>query len=80
MRRESRDGTISTVHRRLLEVVTEVEGKVILGGYPSELHEAVLLAPRWHRDESDLPIRAAGGSTRRRETECLWTDSVSRGL
>lgn len=67
-------------HRKLLEVVNEVKGYVMLSGYPSELYEAMLLAPRWHRVECDLPNNAAGGSTKRRETECLWTNFAPKEI
>jgi DNA adenine methylase len=67
-------------HRKLLEMVNEVKGYVMLSGYPSELYETMLLAPRWCRVEFDLPNNAAGGATKRRETECLWTNVAPKEI
>jgi DNA adenine methylase len=61
-------------HRRLLEMINKVQGFVMLSGYSSDLYAEMLPFPRWHRVEFDLPNNAAGGSSKRRQTECLWTN------
>jgi DNA adenine methylase len=57
-------------HRQLLDALLQVQGKVILSGYPSALYDEMLTA--WQRSTFDLPNNAAGGKTKGRETEVLW--------
>lgn len=57
-------------HKELLDVVRKCKGKVMLSGYPSELYDRALAD--WDRHTFDLPNNAAGGKTKRRETEVLW--------
>ena len=59
-------------HSKLLHVVNEVEGHVILSGYRSELYDTMLSGPRWRRKDIDVPNHVAAGSSKRRETESLW--------
>jgi DNA adenine methylase len=59
-------------HRELLTVLNDVEAKVILSGYLSDLYKAMLQPRRWHQIPFDLPNNAAGGKAKRRMTECLW--------
>jgi DNA adenine methylase len=57
-------------HRDLLAVLRQVEGKVMLSGYPSDLYDAELAG--WTRHEMAAPNHASGGRTKRTMTECLW--------
>ena len=57
-------------HRKLLDLLKQAKGKVILSGYPSKLYDEALSA--WNRQTEDLPNNAASGSTKRRMTEVLW--------
>jgi DNA adenine methylase len=57
-------------HRRLLDLVRTVQGKVMLSTYPSQLYDDALA--KWTRHTFDLPNNAAGGKTKGRETEVLW--------
>jgi DNA adenine methylase len=59
-------------HRRLLAVLRECKGKVILSGYPSELYDDRLAG--WDRREVSLPNNAAGGVEKRRMIEVLWAN------
>jgi DNA adenine methylase len=57
-------------HRELLDVLRSVRGKVMLSGYLSRLYDTALAD--WTRPTFELPNNAAGGATKRRETEVLW--------
>ena len=57
-------------HRSLLELIQTLKGKVMLSGYRSELYDRMLVG--WCRHDFDMPNNAAGGTTKRRMTECLW--------
>jgi DNA adenine methylase len=56
-------------HAELLEVINGASGKVMLSGYRSEMYDAALSS--WRRYEFDQANQAAGGSSKRRMTECL---------
>jgi DNA adenine methylase len=57
-------------HRKLLSVLLQCKGKVMLSGYPSALYDTVL--SDWTRHVFELPNNAAGGRNKRRMTEVLW--------
>jgi DNA adenine methylase len=57
-------------HRDLAEVLRECKAKVVLSGYPSPLYDR--LYRDWRRVEFDIANHAAGGTTKRRQNECLW--------
>jgi DNA adenine methylase len=57
-------------HRRLLDLLLTVKGKVILSGYPNELYDRALA--NWGRHEVELPNNASGAKTKRRMVEVLW--------
>jgi DNA adenine methylase len=57
-------------HWELLDLVKQVQGKVMLSGYPRELYDEALAG--WSRHTFDLPNHAAGGAAKRRMTEVLW--------
>jgi DNA adenine methylase len=57
-------------HAELLAVLLDVQGKVMLSGYPSELYDRTLTG--WNRYPFKLPNNAAGGKKKRTMTECLW--------
>jgi DNA adenine methylase len=57
-------------HRELLGAVLVCKGKVMLSGYPSELHDCALAG--WTRHAFDLPNNAASGREKGRETEVVW--------
>jgi DNA adenine methylase len=61
-------------HVDLCTVVRKCAGKVMLSGYPSELYRLQLEAEGWHRTDFDLPNNAAGGKTKRRMVESVWTN------
>lgn len=55
-------------HRKLLSVLLELEGMVVLSGYPSELYAELL--PDWTCYSTSARISAARGTASR--TECIW--------
>lgn len=55
-------------HRKLLSVLLELEGMVVLSGYPSELYSELL--PDWSCYSTSARISAARGTANR--TECIW--------
>ncbi len=59
-------------HRQLLDAVKRVQGKVMLSGYPSPLYDETLTG--WARHNFDLPNNSAGGRSKRRMTECVWSN------
>jgi DNA adenine methylase len=60
-------------HRQLLDVLRQCRYcKVILSGYASPLYDAALAG--WNRHEVKIANHAAGGKSKRRMTEVLWTN------
>jgi DNA adenine methylase len=57
-------------HRDLAKVLRNCEAKIVLSGYPSKLYDRLYRGLR--RIERDIANHAAGGKTKRRQTECLW--------
>ena len=63
-------------HEELLEVIRDVQGKVMISGYACDLYDSKLA--KWHRHEFDLPNNAASGVLKRRMTEVLWANFRAR--
>ena len=61
-------------HRKLLGLLTEVKGKFLLSGYPTGMYDDFAQRVGWHRTDFDLPNNSAGGTSKRRMTECVWTN------
>ena len=57
-------------HRRLLNLLLAIKGKVILSGYANELYGRALT--NWNRHELDLANHASGAKPKRRMVEVLW--------
>lgn len=55
-------------HAKLLQALCELEGMVILSGYPNELYDRLL--PGWKRE--DKRARISGGRGTAIRTECIW--------
>lgn len=58
-------------HRRLLELILEVRGMVIISGYPSDLYERTLAG--WHRSQTV----ARTTNTANTKTEVLWVSPLA---
>ena len=56
------------VRRELLGVLLELEGMVVLSGYPSELYAEML--PGWASYSTSARISAGRGTANR--TKCIW--------
>lgn len=61
-------------HANLLLAITNLKGKFLLSGYRSRLYDDHAKLHGWHRTEFDLPNNAAAGKTKRRMTECVWSN------
>lgn len=61
-------------HAQLLDKLLELEGMVILSGYPNDLYNEKL--KDWHRVETTSRISAGRGTALR--TECLWINSQAQ--
>ncbi len=59
-------------HRKLLDVLGGIEGRMILSGYRNDMYDEAAARFGWRRVEHDAPNHAAGGKAKRRMTECLW--------
>lgn len=58
-------------HEQMLDLIcSQVKGKVVLSGYPSQLYS--LRLHDWYRLEIKVPNHAASGDEKRAMTECLW--------
>lgn len=61
-------------HNALLMAISKIEGRFLLSGYRSDLYDDYAKSNGWRRHEFELPNNAAGGKTKRRMTECVWTN------
>ena len=59
-------------HRRLLDLLTGIQGRFLLSGYPNSLYDGFASKYGWNRVDFDLANNAAGGKEKRRMTECVW--------
>lgn len=57
-----------TEHQALLSILLELDGMVVLSGYPSKLYGAML--PNWSCYSTSARISAGRGTANR--TECIW--------
>lgn len=61
-------------HLDLLQVLREVKGKFLLSGYRSPLYDDFAEKQGWHRTDYDAPNNAAGGKSKRRMTESVYSN------
>lgn len=57
-------------HQKLATVLNECKSAVVLSGYDSPLYES--LYHGWQKVTREIANHAAGGRSKKRETECLW--------
>jgi DNA adenine methylase len=57
-------------HQELLDVITQLQGKVMISGYASRMYDTRLAG--WARHEFRLPNNAAAGVMKRDMTEVVW--------
>ena len=61
-------------HEELLKRLARIKGRFLLSGYPSSLYERYAKSHRWHVTKFLIDNKAAGGKTKRKMTECVWTN------
>lgn len=61
-------------HFDLIETLAGVKGKFLLSGYRSAMYDDAAGRHGWTRTDFNLPNNAAGGKTKRRMTECVWSN------
>ncbi|MBL8856455.1 MAG: DNA adenine methylase [Planctomycetaceae bacterium] len=59
-------------HRELLQVLTQIEGKFMLSGYPSPLYDQWQKNCGWKRHDCKIDNKAAAGKVKETKIECLW--------
>jgi DNA adenine methylase len=63
-------------HRRLLDLLAGCQGKWLLSGYRSDLYDAAATKWKWHRTDYEIANHAAGGKSKRRMVECVWSNYI----
>lgn len=61
-------------HAGLLDTLSRISGKFLLSGYDHSLYRSYETLFGWHRHEFELPNNAAGGDTKARKTEVVWSN------
>lgn len=64
-------------HQQLLETLAETavfKGKFLLSGYRSKLYDEFADFCGWHRTDFDIANHAAGGDTKQRMIESVWSN------
>ncbi len=61
-------------HVNLLSRLGTISGRFMLSGYRSDLYDMNAAEKGWTRTEFDVPNNAAGGKSKRRMVECVWTN------
>ena len=60
-------------HGELLEAIGSINGRFMLSGYHSDLYDDWASACKWKCHEFEIDNKAAGGKTKRKMIECVWT-------
>lgn len=66
-------------HVELLDCLSGIKGQFILSGYPHWTYTSYEQAKRWHRIDIEIDNKSAGGSVKRKMTECLWMNFKLKG-
>jgi DNA adenine methylase len=61
-------------HAQLLVTLSKIKGRFMLSGYDSSLYRHAETKYGWKRHEVELPNNSAGGETKRRMTEVIWSN------
>lgn len=61
-------------HEELLKALSKIEGRFLLSGYPSNLYDCYRNLNGWKQYEKAINNHAAGGKTKRKMVECVWTN------
>jgi DNA adenine methylase len=65
---------IDEQHRVLVMTLVRIKGKAIVSGYHHPIYDELSLTHGWKLHEVELPNNASGEKSKRRMTECLWTN------
>lgn len=66
-------------HVDLLKTLKRVKGKFLLSGYDNALYARAAELYGWQCHRFEISNHAAGGKSKRRMVECVWTNFVSEG-
>lgn len=61
-------------HEALLDALRHAKGKFLLSGYRNPMYDEWARLMGYQRHDFDLPNNAASGDSKRRMTECVWTN------
>lgn len=61
-------------HTKLLEVLSGIEGKFLLSGYPSSLYQRFQELMNWNVHTFQIVNHASSADKKRTMTECVWTN------
>lgn len=61
-------------HCDLLSALANVFSRFLLSGYRSDLYDTVASREKWNRHDFEIDNKAAGGKTKRKMVECVWTN------
>lgn len=61
-------------HGELLAILANLKGRFLLSGYRSVMYDSQAKLCGWTRHDFELPNNSAGGKSKRRMTECVWTN------
>lgn len=67
-------------HAELLVALTNIKGKFLLSGYPSNLYDEQARVLGWTRHDFPTANHAAGGKTKRVMTESVWTNYTPEAM
>jgi len=59
-------------HIELLDVLSAVQGKFLLSGYPSELYTRYAREHGWSMNSKEIDNKASSRKTKEKKQECLW--------
>lgn len=59
-------------HQNLLSLISSLEGRFLLSGYPSQLYSAAAKANGWSRVDVSIDNKASGAKQKPIKTECFW--------
>ena len=59
-------------HTDLLSCLSDLKGKFIISGYPSDLYDGHARRLGWRKVERQIDNKASGKKTKDKKTECLW--------
>lgn len=61
-------------HAELLASLGDIKGRFLLSGYRSTMYDNFAERFGWHRHDFEVANHAAGGKSKRKMVECVWTN------